>query len=89
MKRLTEQMIKVDSLLTKLCEAMNMFKLPLKSADGQSCVYRAIHLDGQINSQIVTAKALIKTKFDIVTANMINLRAPDALPQEDYKQGSY
>ena len=34
-----------------------------------------------INSLIVKAKALIKTKFDIVTANEITLRAPDALPK--------
>ena len=66
---------------------MLMFKLPLKSDDGQSCKYRAIHLDGMINSRIVTAKALIKTKFDIVTANVINLCAPDALPKVEMSLG--
>ena len=81
MKRLTEQLIEVDSILTKLCEAMIMFKLPLKLADGQSCKYRSIPLDGMINSRIVTAKALIKKKLDIVTANKINLWAPDTLPK--------
>ena len=66
---------------------MLMFKLPLKSADGQLCKYRAICLDGMINSRIVTAKALIKTKFDIVTANEINLCTPDTLPQVEISLG--
>ena len=66
---------------------MLMFKLPLKLDDGQSCKYRAIRLDGMINSRIVTAKALITTKFDIVTANKINLHAPDPLPKEEMSQG--
>ena len=77
----------MDSILAKLHEAMIMVKLPLKSDDGQSSMYRAIRLDGMINSRIVTAKALIKTKFDIVTANKINLRAPDALPKVEMSLG--
>ena len=51
-KKLKEQMIEVDSLLTQLREAMNMFKLPTKLSDGPDgyvCKARAIHLDGQIN----------------------------------------
>ena len=61
-----------------------MFKLPTKLSDGPDgyvCKARAIHLDGQINQQIRATKALIRTKFDLVSANVINLCDPDALPQ--------
>ena len=83
-KKLKEQMIEVDSLLTQLREAMNMFKLPTKSSDGPDgylCKARAMHLYGQINQRIRATKALIRTKFDLVKANNINLCDPNALPQ--------
>ena len=83
-KKLKEQMIEVDSLFTQLREAMNMFKLPTKSSDGPDgylCKARAIHLDGQINQRIRATKALIRTQFDLVKANNINLCDPNALPQ--------
>ena len=60
---------------------MKMFKLPVKLVTGQVREHRAICLNGQINYRIKTAQALIKTKFDIVSANVINLQAQDALPQ--------
>ena len=78
-KKLKEQMIEVDSLLTQLREAMNMFSLPTKSSDGPNaylCKARAQHLEGQINQQIRKTKALITTKFDLVKANNINLCIP-------------
>ena len=80
MKKLSKQMTEVDLLLSQLHDAMKMFKLPVKSVTGQVCEHRAIRLNRQINYQIKTAKALIKTKFDIVSANVINLQAPHALP---------
>ena len=83
-KKLKEQMIEVDSLLTQLQEAMNMFKLPTKLSDGPDaylCKARAQHLEGQINQQIRATKALISKKFDLVLANPINLCDPDALTQ--------
>ena len=72
MKKLSKQMMEVDLLLSQLCDAMNVFKLPVKSVTGQACEHRAIHLNGQINYWIKTAQALIKTKFDIISANVIN-----------------
>ena len=81
MKKLSEQMTEVDSLLSQVCDAMNMLKLPVKLVTGQKCEFRAKCLHGQINFRINTAQALIKTKFDIVSANLINLQAQDALPQ--------
>ena len=80
MKKLSEQMMEVDSLLSQLREAMNVFKLPVKLVTGQDCAFRAKRLHSQINLRINTAKALIKTKFDIVSTKVINLQAQDALP---------
>ena len=80
-KRISEQMTEVDLLLNQLYEAMNAFKLPVKSITGQDCTFRAKRLQWQINYNINTAKVLIETKFDIVTTKVINLQAPDALPQ--------
>ena len=80
MKKLSEQMTEVDSLLSQVCNAMNMLKLPVKLVTGQKCKFRAKCLHWQINFRINTAQALIKTKFNIVSAYVINLRAQDALP---------
>ena len=55
MKKLSEQMTEVDSLLSQLREAMNVFKLPVKSVTGQDCAFRAKRLHGQINFRINTA----------------------------------
>ena len=41
MKKLSEQMTEVDSLLSQLCDAMKMFKLPVKLVTGQNCEFRA------------------------------------------------
>ena len=74
-------MTDVDLLLSQVCDAMNMLKLPVKLVTGQKCEFRAKCLHGQINFRINTAQALIKTKFDIVSANLINLCAQDAFCQ--------
>ena len=81
MKKLSEQMTEVDSLLFQVCDAMNMLKLLVKLVTSQKCEFRAKCLHGQINFRINTAQALIKTKFNIVSAKVINLQAQDALPQ--------
>ena len=41
MKKLSEQMTEVDLLLSQLRDAMNVFKLPVKSVTGQDCEFRA------------------------------------------------
>ena len=74
-------MTEVHLLLFQLHDAMKMFKLPVKLVTGQNYEFRARLLYGQINHWISTAQALMNTKFNIVSANVINLRAQDALPQ--------
>ena len=39
MKKLSEQMTEVDSLLSQVCDAMNMLKLPVKLVTGELNVF--------------------------------------------------